>query len=250
VAASAVLSFLSAVAFAAPPSPRHEPKPPKPPRAGRLPALAGGGIRTVVATSAAFGLTFGALDVALPAFARTHGSAATAGVLLVGVRSRKLGRWAPLRTQDPPESGRRALPRSVPARCGRLRAPDPSPEPSGDGHPRSAQRAVLRANHDLSARSHQRGGATGTQGRGVLWLGTLYGTGLALGAALSGQLITAGGTRAALAAACGATALAWLFTTVRASSLSPPGPTTDSATSASSDHEVDDRHQDEVATPG
>lgn len=49
IAATAVLSFVGAVAFAAPQAARREPKPAKP---GRLPALAGGGIRTVVATSA------------------------------------------------------------------------------------------------------------------------------------------------------------------------------------------------------
>jgi MFS family permease len=53
------------------------------------------------------------------------------------------------------------------------------------------------------------------------WLGTLYGTGLAIGAALAGQLIVAIGTRAALAAACGATLLAWLLTTARAATLQP-----------------------------
>jgi MFS family permease len=52
VAASAVLSLVGAVAFAAPQAARREPKPTKP---GWLPALAGAGIRTVVGTSAAFG---------------------------------------------------------------------------------------------------------------------------------------------------------------------------------------------------
>jgi MFS family permease len=80
VATTAVLSFVGAVAFGT--AQKASKREPKPAAAGRLPALAGGGIRTVVATSAAFGLTFGILDVAFPAFARTHGSAATAGVLL------------------------------------------------------------------------------------------------------------------------------------------------------------------------
>ena len=76
VATTAVLSFVGAVAFgAAQKATKHA-------AAGRLPALAGGGIRTVIATSAAFGLAFGILDVAFPAFAHTHGSVATAGVLL------------------------------------------------------------------------------------------------------------------------------------------------------------------------
>jgi MFS family permease len=50
VAATALLSFVGAVGFAtAPGTRRQEPKPTAP---GRLPALAGKGIRTVVATSA------------------------------------------------------------------------------------------------------------------------------------------------------------------------------------------------------
>ena len=40
------------------------------------------GMLTVLMSAAAFGATFGALDVALPAFARDHGSVAAAGVLL------------------------------------------------------------------------------------------------------------------------------------------------------------------------
>ncbi len=56
------------------------------------------------------------------------------------------------------------------------------------------------------------------------WLGTLYGSGLALGAAIAGQLIAATGARAALATACGATALAWLLTTARSASLLPAKP--------------------------
>src|SRR5581483_11339291 len=78
---TAALSFIGALAFAVrrPTIPAQRAKPPEP---GLGRALAGAGIRTVVATSAAFGLTFGVLDVAFPAFARTHGSSATAGILL------------------------------------------------------------------------------------------------------------------------------------------------------------------------
>jgi MFS family permease len=80
VATTAGLSFAGALLFAsAPAAATHERMPPQP---GRLPALSGSGIRTLLATSAAFGLTFGVLDVAFPAFARAHGSAASAGVLL------------------------------------------------------------------------------------------------------------------------------------------------------------------------
>ena len=77
---TAVLSFAGALVFAT----GLEPSPvePRQPRSGRLPALAGAGIRTVVFTAAAFGLTFGILDVAFPAFAHARGAAAVSGVLL------------------------------------------------------------------------------------------------------------------------------------------------------------------------
>jgi hypothetical protein len=70
VAISAALSFVGALTFAtAQRAAKHEAKTGA---HGRLPALAGGGIRTVVATFAAFGLTFGVLDVAFPAVAHAR----------------------------------------------------------------------------------------------------------------------------------------------------------------------------------
>jgi predicted MFS family arabinose efflux permease len=57
------------------------------------------------------------------------------------------------------------------------------------------------------------------RGEAFSWLGTLYSAGLALGAALAGQLIAAGGARAALGAACAASGVAWLYVTARAPTL-------------------------------
>jgi MFS family permease len=48
----------------------------------RAGALISAGIRTIVLMSVVDGMTFGALEVALPAFAQEHGSAGTAGVML------------------------------------------------------------------------------------------------------------------------------------------------------------------------
>ena len=48
----------------------------------RAGALVSAGIRTIVVMSVVDGMTFGALEVALPAFAQDHGSAGTAGVML------------------------------------------------------------------------------------------------------------------------------------------------------------------------
>jgi predicted MFS family arabinose efflux permease len=52
------------------------------------------------------------------------------------------------------------------------------------------------------------------------WLAIVYGAGSAAGAALAGQLIEASGPRAAIVAACAATALAWALATARAATLS------------------------------
>lgn len=51
-------------------------------------------------------------------------------------------------------------------------------------------------------------------------LAILYGAGSATGAALAGQLVSAHRPRAAIIAACAATAVAWLVTTLRARTLS------------------------------
>jgi MFS family permease len=51
-------------------------------RRGRVRALASPGIRTIVMTSIVDGMTFGTLEVALPAFAQRHGSASVAGVMV------------------------------------------------------------------------------------------------------------------------------------------------------------------------
>jgi MFS family permease len=217
VATTAVLSFIGAVTFGTgQPAAKREPKPAA---ARHLPALAGGGIRTVVATSAAFGATFGILDVAFPAFARAHGSGAAAGVLLsafaVGSwiggfvyglrpRARSAGQQYPglcllaglglaplILTPDLPAMV------ALAALAGLCFAPITT-----------CQMAVI---DEVAPPQHRAEAFT--------WLGTLYGAGLALGAAVSGQLIASIGTRAALTAACATTLLAWLLTSARAATL-------------------------------
>jgi MFS family permease len=227
VATTAVLSFGGAVAFGT--AQRATAPEPQPAHVGRLPALAGGGIRTVVATSALFGLTFGVLDVAFPAFARAHGSAGTAGVLLSAFA---LGSWIGgflygLRPRGRPAS------RQYPLLCllaglglapliltPNLPAMVPLAALSGlcFAPITTCQMAVI---DEVAQPAHKAEAFT--------WLGTLYGTGLAIGAALSGQLIVAIGTRVALAAACGATLLTWLLTTTRAATLQPSRQTKRSA---------------------
>jgi MFS family permease len=217
VAASAALSFVGALVFAT----GLEPSPvePRKPRSGRLPALAGAGIRTVVATAAAFGITFGILDVVFPAFAHARGAAAVSGVLLSAFAA---GSWVGgfaygLRPRGS-SPGRR-----FPRLC-LLAGLGLAPLIAAVNLPvmvvlaaisglcfapiTTTQIAVV---DDVAEPEHTAEAFT--------WLGTMYGTGLAVGAALSGQLITAVGIRLALAVACGATLLAWVVATLRAKTL-------------------------------
>lgn len=220
VAATAGLSLLGAIAFATAPAARaHEPKPQQP---GRLRALAGSGMRTVLASASMFGLTFGALDVALPAFARAHGSAAFAGVLLSGFAAGSLlGGF--LYGLHPPSRPAGSL---YPALC-LLAAIGVAPlilTPSLAimlglallagvcfAPITTAQIAVI----DEVARPESKSEA-------FSWLGTLYGSGLALGAVVAGQLIATVSVRAAIAGAGAATAASWLISSARSSSLRMP----------------------------
>jgi len=124
VATIAALSLTGAVAFAASGAARRHKGMLK--RPGRLAALAGRGIRTVLVTAAAFGLAFGTLDVAFPAFAREHGSAAVAGVLLAALAAGgALGGFAYGLRRNP--GGRRRAPTRLcacwPARASRRSSP-------------------------------------------------------------------------------------------------------------------------------
>jgi MFS family permease len=79
LAVAAVLVVWGTLAFAAAPASRRW-------RGGRTPgsrgALGSPGLRTLVVASVMDGMTFGTLEVVVPAFAQRNGSAGTAGVLL------------------------------------------------------------------------------------------------------------------------------------------------------------------------
>jgi MFS family permease len=176
-------------------------------------------MRTVLACSVAFGLTFGLLDVAFPAFARHHGSAAASGVLLsaFAVGSLAGGFLYGLRAPAGP-SGPRYPRLCVLAGLGMaplilepgLAAMVGLAAVSGLCYApvSTAQFAVI----DEVASADRRAEA-------FTWLGTLYGAGLAAGAAGCGQLIEDSGTRAALLAACLTTLAACLVASTRAATL-------------------------------
>jgi MFS family permease len=218
VAATAVLSLAGSLTFATVVKAHRAPAT-APSR--RLPVLAGGGMRTVLATAAAFGLTFGLLDVAFPVFARAHGSAAAAGVLLSAFA---VGGWIGGFLYGTRASTRTAGQRYPPLCL--LGALGLAPLILTPTLPAMAALAILSGacfapitNCQLSvidevAKPEQKAEA-------FSWLGTLYGAGSAIGAALAGQLITLASIRVALAAACAASTLAWLTAFLRSPTLDP-----------------------------
>jgi MFS family permease len=217
VATAATLSLIGAIAFATSQGARA--RGPQPNGRGHLRALSGAGIRTVVATAAAFGLTFGALDVALPAFARDHGSTATAGVLLsalaagIGVGGFLYGLRRPSR---PPG---RVYPALTLLAAGGL-----APLLAAPSLPAMLPLAFLSGlcfapitTCQIAVIDHV--SEPENIAEAFTWLGALYGAGSALGAGLAGQLIAMTNTRAAIGVACFATLAAGLLTVARANTL-------------------------------
>jgi MFS family permease len=77
------LEFAGVVVFTATPASRSWRSEPR--EAGRLGALDSRGMRTLVLASLPYGMVFGALDVAAPAFADLHGAAESAGIALAAL---------------------------------------------------------------------------------------------------------------------------------------------------------------------
>lgn len=207
VATSAVLSFAGALAFASARA-AEQPRAAVEEEAGRLSAIAGSRMRTLLATSAAFGITFGVLDVAFPAFARAHGSTAAAGVLLSAFAAGSLvgGFLYGLRPRA------RTAEQLYPALC-LLGAIGFLPLILLPGLTAMVGLAVLSGLCFAPAATCQLAvidevADPGRRAEAFTWLSTAYGAGLALGAALCGQLLAVSGIRAALATACGAALLA------------------------------------------
>ena len=219
VIGTTVLSFAGAVGFVVSDDSGDAGEPGARRHAGRLPALAGRGIRTVLACSAGFGLSFGLLDVAFPAFAREHGSSAGAGVLLSAFAAGSFvgGFLYGLRSRAGPSGPR------YPWLC-LLAALGMAPLILEPG---LAAMAVLAAVSGLCYAPVSTAqlavvdevAPPDRKAESFTWLSTIYGTGLAAGAAVCGQFIEGSGIRAALSAACLATLAAGLLAGARAASL-------------------------------
>jgi MFS family permease len=219
VAVTAGLSLTGALIFASAPASRA--RGPQPRSERRLAALAAPGARTVLATAPAFGLAIGILDVTLPAYARAHGSTAASGVLLsafaagvglggflygtrpwglsAGAQFPRLCLLATLGLAPPIVVSSLAL--MVPAVfvAGLCFAP--------------ITVCFLAVIDDVSEPEHRTETFT--------WMGSLNGAGLAVGAVIAGQLLSASTTHAAIAASCAATLLTFVIATTRAPTLTP-----------------------------
>ena len=192
---------------------------PAPASQRRFPALSGAGIRYIVVTSSLFGVTFGLLDVAWPAFAQAHGSTATAGLFaaLFAVGSGAGGLlYGTLKHQHSAGA-------IYPGLC-LLAAAGFIPLIAADSTIAMALLATLSglcfapvvnaqvaAIDELVEDAHQSEAFT--------WVGTVYGTGTSIGAALAGQLIVAGGTRLAITAAAASIAAAGVLVLIRRGAL-------------------------------
>jgi predicted MFS family arabinose efflux permease len=217
VAVAAALSAAGAVAFAT--SRRSRSQPPVESRHAGLSPPGGPGLRTVLGAAVFFGINFGLLDVAYPAFATDHGSPASAGFLLaaialgIGGGSFAYG----LRARDPAETMR-----LYPALCG-LAAAGLAPLAAADSIAvlglLSVVCGVCFAPLTVSANLAIERFAPLSRAEAFSWLGALYGAGAAVGAPLGGQLVDSIGPRAGIAAGCAAMVLATAFVLLRSSTL-------------------------------
>jgi MFS family permease len=232
VAVGAALTALGSAALATSGAAATTPAKPVDKTGGRFPALSGAGIRYIVMTSTFFGVTFGLLDVAWPAFAHDHGATATAGLFAslfaVGAGVGGLG-YGTLKHE------RSAL-SLYPSLC-LLAAAGFVPMIAADSTIAMAALAALAGlcfapvtTVQVAAIDEVVGGAH--QAEAFTWVGTVYATGTAAGAALAGQLIVASGTRLAIEAAAGLTAAAALLVTVRREALAPTATPGDPPTAA------------------
>jgi MFS family permease len=206
VAGGALLNALGALVFATSAAARAAPATGSAARPARLPALAGAGMRGLVATALAFGATFGTLDIALPTFARQHGQTALAGILLSALAA-GVGLGGLLYGLRPHPPARERFPRlcllAAAGLAPLILAPALAPMVGlafVSGLAFAPITVTLFGLVDELA-------APGHRAEAMTWVGTANGAGSAAGAALSGQL----GLRVAFAAACCLTALTWLI---------------------------------------
>jgi MFS family permease len=217
VAVSAGLVGVGAIAFASSRQSREH-GPVESVHAGLAPP-GGPGMRTILGSVVFFGLNFGLLDVAYPAFATEHGSAASAGILLAAI-ALGLGGCSylyGLRPQDPSRTVR-----LYPVLAG-LAALGVAPLIAADSIVALGLLSLITgacfAPLTIAGNIGIERFAPASRAEAFSWLGTLYGCGSSAGAALAGQLIDSSGPRLAIACGFGAMVLASAVALARAGTL-------------------------------
>jgi MFS family permease len=187
---------------------------------GWLGAIASPGVRTVVLLCAVCGLCFGAVELAMPAFAEDEGNRALGGLGIAAFAAGSLLAGLATGTLHGVSDTRRMLVASAcvgPATAVTLAAwsiPSMVALVFVAGLPIAPLIAACYGVIDRVA-------LPGTHMEAFAWFGTAIATGVALGTGLAGALVDAYGARAALVLAAGAGATSVLVVLLRRSSLEP-----------------------------
>jgi predicted MFS family arabinose efflux permease len=222
VVAAAAVSLVGVLGFAATPQVRRH-RPAKADRENRhlLAALSPAVVRSIVAFSVCYGLAFGAVEVAMPAFGEDHGGRALGSICLAAWSAGSLAGGLVAAGHRPDDPRRRLqlisvafaavlilplLAWSVPAMAAVMFLA---------GLPIAPSFAITYGMAQASA-------LPGTQAEVFGWLSTAVVIGIAAGAALGGALITSSGTRASLALGIAGAAAAVLVATVAARRRAQP----------------------------
>jgi hypothetical protein len=186
-------------------------------------AISAPGMRTVVGATVCVGAAFGAVEVAIAAFARARGSAAAAGLLLAAMAAGSMagGLWYGTREWRGAVATRflilvtvlgaglalLVLAQSIPAMAGLAFLA---------GVPIAPSTACLyRIVDDVAP--------PGMLTEAFTWLSTSVVVGAGAGSAIAGPVVQSAGIRPALAIPCAATLAGSLLTLARRASLSPAG---------------------------
>jgi predicted MFS family arabinose efflux permease len=187
----------------------------------RLGALSAVGVRTIALLSLCLGLGFGAVEIAVPAFAETEGNRALAGIALAGFSAGSLvgGLLAALR---PSSDERRRIIVGTFALAAIMALPLAARSIGSmalllflAGLPIAPVVAALYAQISRVA-------AAGSVAEAFSWFGTAVSIGIAGGSVAGGWLIDSNGWRAAVLLGVGCLCAGALLTALRRATLAPP----------------------------
>jgi MFS family permease len=188
----------------------------------RFGAMGFAGMRTVVLLAVSWGLAFGAIEVATPAFAEQHGNRALAGVALAAFSAGSLvgGIFAGMRPV-PDERRRLLVAAAALATCLAL----PIAATSIAAYCVLIFVAGLPIAPGVAAAYGLVGKVvvSGSHAEAFAWIGTAVSSGIAVGAAAGGWLVDGAGVRVALAAGSAAAAVGFVSCLLRRRTLRPLG---------------------------